>query len=156
MEGLDYAFGAIPFPAAGIGAPHIRDRLYWLADTDCEQWDGCGNIWQGRGFKYPVRSSISGMAYTCSERLNGFDPLLQWEKSRRVAGNSMEAIGRGPINGFWRSADWISCRDDRWRPVEPGTFPLVDGASARMGRLRAYGNAINAQAAIEFIRSTLC
>jgi len=34
LETLDYAFGAIPFPAAGVGAPHIRDRLYWVADTD--------------------------------------------------------------------------------------------------------------------------
>ncbi|MCI0235130.1 DNA cytosine methyltransferase, partial [Cronobacter sakazakii] len=59
--------------------------------------------------------------------------------------------------------------DGKWRPVEPGTFPLVDGAAARMGRvqpalarmasrnrrgrLKGYGNAINAQAAAEFIRA---
>ena len=34
MEGMDYAFGCVPFPAAGIGAPHIRDRNYWMAYTD--------------------------------------------------------------------------------------------------------------------------
>ena len=33
MEALGYAFGAVPFPSAGVGAPHIRDRLYWLADS---------------------------------------------------------------------------------------------------------------------------
>ena len=33
LEALGYAFGAIPFPSAGVGAPHIRDRLYWLADA---------------------------------------------------------------------------------------------------------------------------
>ncbi len=27
------------------------------------------------------------------------------------------------------------CRDGKWRPVEPGTFPLVDGAAARLGRV---------------------
>ena len=32
VENLDYAFGCVPFPAAGIGAPHIRDRNYWVAD----------------------------------------------------------------------------------------------------------------------------
>src|SRR6266705_3038655 len=31
MEALGFAFGAIAFPAAGVGAPHIRDRTYWVA-----------------------------------------------------------------------------------------------------------------------------
>ncbi|WP_246184484.1 hypothetical protein [Pandoraea commovens] len=57
-----------------------------------------------------------------------------------------------PTNGFWRDADWLFCRDGKWRPVEPGTFPLAHGAAARVGRLRAYGNAINAEQAAEFIR----
>ena len=34
MEALGYAFGAVPFPSAGIGAPHIRDRLYWVANAN--------------------------------------------------------------------------------------------------------------------------
>jgi len=38
----------------------------------------------------------------------------------------------GPTNGFWRDADWLRCRDDKWRPVEPGTFPLVNGAASRL------------------------
>jgi len=59
----------------------------------------------------------------------------------------------GATNGFWRAADWLRCRDGKWRPVEPGTFPLADGAPSRVGRLRAYGNAINAEAAAEFIRA---
>ncbi|EBE8006140.1 DNA cytosine methyltransferase, partial [Salmonella enterica] len=73
------------------------------------------------------------------------------------------------INGFWRDADWLFCRDGQWRPVESGTFPLVarfakslgHGKSSlramagrnRTGRLKGYGNAINAQAAAEFIRA---
>jgi DNA (cytosine-5)-methyltransferase 1 len=59
--------------------------------------------------------------------------------------------GTGPTNGFWRAADWLLCRDGKWRPVEPGTFPLAHGATARVVRLRAYGNAINAKAAQAFI-----
>jgi DNA (cytosine-5)-methyltransferase 1 len=59
----------------------------------------------------------------------------------------------GPINGFWRDADWLFCRDGKWRAVEPGTFPLAHGATARVGRLRAYGNAINAEAARIFIEA---
>lgn len=36
MEALGYAFGAVAFPSAGIGAPHQRDRTYWVADTNSE------------------------------------------------------------------------------------------------------------------------
>ncbi len=51
----------------------------------------------------------------------------------------------------WRNADWISCRDGKQRPVESGTFPLANGIANRVGRLRAYGNAIVAPVAETFI-----
>ena len=74
--------------------------------------------------------------------------------SQRIA-DAGPALRPGPTNGFWRNADWLICRDDKWRPIEPGTFPLVDGASARVGRLRAYGNAICIPAAQAFIEAYL-
>jgi hypothetical protein len=58
-----------------------------------------------------------------------------------------------PSDDPWRDADWLFCRDGKWRPVEPGTFPLAHGISGRVVRLRAYGNAIVPQAAAAFIRS---
>jgi len=61
----------------------------------------------------------------------------------------------GPTNGHWRDADWLFCRDGKWRPVEPGTSPLAHGSAARVGRLRGYGNAIVAQAAQAFIESVM-
>jgi DNA (cytosine-5)-methyltransferase 1 len=57
-------------------------------------------------------------------------------------------LGRNP-------ADWLYCRDGKWRPVEPGTFPLVDAAPARVGRLRAYGNALDAETASQFCGAVL-
>lgn len=57
----------------------------------------------------------------------------------------------GPVNGFWGAADWLSCRDGKWRPVRSGSFPLANGVSARVGKLRTYGNAINVEAATAFI-----
>jgi len=52
----------------------------------------------------------------------------------------------GPVNGSWGAADWVYCDDPggpRWRPVEPGTFPLAHGVPGRVGRLRAYGETIS-------------
>ena len=101
-------------------------------------------------------------------RLSG-GTAAEWDTIDGQAGRGGTASGAGPVNGFWRDADWLYCRDGKWRPVEPGTFPLVDGAAARMGRvepgvarvassnrvgrLKGYGNAINAQAAAAFIRA---
>jgi DNA (cytosine-5)-methyltransferase 1 len=52
-------------------------------------------------------------------------------------------LGRTPV-------DWLFCRDGKWRPVEPGTFPLVDAYRARVGVLRAAGNALDAETATVF------
>lgn len=59
----------------------------------------------------------------------------------------------GATRGFWGDCDWYYCRDGWYRPIGPGLFPLAHGASQRVGRLRAYGNAISPQAALVFIRS---
>lgn len=53
------------------------------------------------------------------------------------------------------AADWLFCRDARWRPVEAGTFPLADAAPARVGRLRGYGNAIDAETLTQFYAAVI-
>jgi DNA (cytosine-5)-methyltransferase 1 len=69
------------------------------------------------------------------------------------ANNIGVPLGAGPVNGFWRDADWIGCRDKKFRAVEPGTFPLAHGSPARVGRLRLYGDAICVPVAQSFIAS---
>jgi DNA (cytosine-5)-methyltransferase 1 len=73
----------------------------------------------------------------------------------------------GPTNGFWRDADWLFCTDGKWRPVEPGTFPLVDGAAFKLGSgssfagksrakmLKGYGGAIVAPQSTAFIKAAM-
>lgn len=63
------------------------------------------------------------------------------------------AVRPGADHGFWSDADWLARRDQKFRPVEPGAFPLANGVPARVGRLRGYGNAIVPQVAAEFIRA---
>lgn len=97
------------------------------------------------------------------ERCHGKHALLRANEAGRYAtelpeiarSSGVEPGCASPVNGFWRDADWLGCRDGKWRPVEPGTFPLVDGAADRVGRLRGYGNAIVAPVAQAFIESYL-
>jgi DNA (cytosine-5)-methyltransferase 1 len=92
--------------------------------------DACNDGPQGRvhGGAHEERQALDGSA--------GRDGADRWPS---------------PTNGHWRDADWLFCRDGKWRPVEPGTFPLAHGAPARVGRLRAYGNAIVPALAAEII-----
>lgn len=291
LEGLGYRVGAVPFPSAGVGAPHIRDRLYWVADAASQRRgrregaagrsiayrEDAGRVEGNHGIAYlsqaglrmanadsstggKGRANVRGWAdrgdaqsrsrpggghmldrlahTTCAgpsiERGNGRQPERRAEgcgagglghsghdhdagevaaagagqsqahRPADIAGGSgipsggladangghasaerqqcggeqrqqQEDGGRGglarrgeqpgavidgdtgagPTNGYWRAADWLGCRDGKWRPVEPGTFPLAHGATARVGRLRAYGNAINAEAARVFIEAVM-
>lgn len=243
VEGLGYAFGLVPFTSAGIGAPHIRERAYWVANTnhgssdegkalrtgrpailDGGSIDGVANAhgvisdWRGN-VRASGRDEYSnggddvrladsnhdrqqpgqgaGCRCQCAEQgidigrggQNGWLANANGNEQRSfsIIGKSHEHVATGrqqsaaeatrfcgdmrplEVNGFWRDADWLLCRDGKWRPVEPGTFPLVDGAAARMGRvepgvarvassnrvgrLKGYGNAINAHAAAAFIRA---
>ncbi len=43
LEGIGYAAGAIVLPACSVGAPHIRQRLWFVAESDS------GMLGQGRG-----------------------------------------------------------------------------------------------------------
>ena len=163
LEGMGYAFGCVPFPSAGVGAPHIRDRTYWVADSNDARLEGWGAL-RERADQCAV--GASGLASwladvsskgrrpkrTYSNAAHGAETFRtgQAEPGRR---GSAGCEPTGPTNGQCRAADWLGCTDGKWRPVEPGTFPLAHGIPNRVGRLRAYGNAIVPQAAAEFIAS---
>lgn len=144
LEGAGYASGAIDICAASVGAPHIRQRLWFVAERLGDAYsEGLEGHLRVSHLRHQPRREYPGEARHNTE-------------TGMPSGLADGPAGRaGPSNGIWRDADWLHCRDDKWRPVEPGTFPLVDGAPARMVRLRGYGNAINAEVAAAFIRSYL-
>lgn len=81
----------------------------------------------------------------------GLSEILPRETNERLSTEST-----GPRSGkgrFWDAYDILPCADGKARRVESGTFPLAHGVSARVGKLRAYGNAIVPQVAAEFVRA---
>lgn len=169
LENQSYACGAAVLPACSVGAPHIRQRLWfgaqWVANSNSELLNGSGNIWSQWGDESSDSSSISGVANTNGTRSATGLPKQEQREERDTGklnyrgsefgglSGASNTTSTGPVNGFWRNADWLLCRDGKWRPVESGTSPLADGIANRVGKLRAYGNAINAEAAKVFIES---
>ncbi|NKD66672.1 DNA cytosine methyltransferase [Haematospirillum jordaniae] len=173
LEGAGYAFAPVGIPAAGVGAPHIRQRLWFIAarqelahanSTGPQGWQQSLRRRAGQG---PV--GAGGLAVQL-ETPGGFGagpgcggwnrretpaPGSRHDRKAAEGAHALPERGAGTADGFWHSADWLRCRDGHWRPVEPGTFPLAHGASARVGRLRAYGNAISPYPAAELIGSYL-
>jgi len=211
LEALGYAVGAADLGAACVGAPHIRQRLWWVADASGTRTgrdtgaalsaearlrgeghpDGCNgghapvpigavcrladaDHQQRRQFRdrVPGNSAEGGRPEGVGQQFSGDSlcgAVCRWADAARVGeqvcveeaqhedGRHAPVCGGSraerpsPLHGFWRDADWLLCRDGKWRAVEPGTFPLAHGAPARVGRLRAYGNAIVPQVAAEVI-----
>ena len=56
---LTWKPGAVAFPSASVGAPHQRDRAYWVADADRQQWERCGEF-QPTGGGKPSDSCVIG------------------------------------------------------------------------------------------------
>jgi DNA (cytosine-5)-methyltransferase 1 len=166
METLGYAFGAADLCAAGVGAPHIRQRLFFVAVSNLQRRQGISLQLRPRGSQQTSLeasgcSKIDLVGHSGSQG-SGRNPgtVSCSEGSSEKKGSPTGDFPHKPeltgaTRGFWANADWIPCRDRKARPVEPGSFPLVDGASCRMGRLRAYGNAIVPQVAATFIRASM-
>ena len=49
LEGMGYAFGLVPFTSASIGAPHIRERAYWVANATGQLHHQCNDGANERG-----------------------------------------------------------------------------------------------------------
>lgn len=156
LEEEGYSSGFSVLPACGVGAPHKRDRLFFgacrLADTDGKQRNRGRDERSGRRVESANDSGDLIVADAGdSSRFTG-EPRAD-ERGLSQGAEKDAAVWANPDHGFWSDADWLGCRDGKFRPVEPGTFPLANGIPARVGRLRGYGNAIVPQVAAEFIKA---
>jgi len=196
LETLGYAVGAADLCAAGVGAPHIRQRLYWLAHADGgnastkglqrggehrqQPQDGrraqgladAGSIGRQRRQSSPSRhndhrqasgrpqgehgpvgaiaDSAARVGDTAGKGLQG-----QWSKYRPRGERHSGLVGLAVQVGVpeWNGPTIaIECSDGARRvSAQPDSFPVGHGVSGRVGRLRAYGNAIIPQVAAAFV-----
>lgn len=146
----------------GAGDAERRRLSGWVGHPDCREppalardpgeMRGVQDAQRGPedGADLPLRGSRDGwVGYADLERRNGFDTLLRKDQPGWVSGDFSEAPGGGP------TCDWVFCRDGAWRPIESGAFPLVDESPGRVGLLRGYGNALDAEVATEFVSAFL-
>jgi DNA (cytosine-5)-methyltransferase 1 len=153
LEAEGYAIGALDTSAAGFGAPHIRQRLYWVAHAESPALAGAaeaGNRASRDQAEQPWRGASPGRRSDAGWMATHTDCAI--EDERAPSGEQPLCDERNPA-GFWGDVEWIYCGDGCYRPVEPGTFPLAHGVADRMEQVRAYGNAIVSENAAEFIRA---
>lgn len=154
LENIGYAGRAVVVPACAVNAPHRRDRVWFIAES--------AKIRRDRAMDHRQRTRLEGLA--------GDDSAAEgWAQSNR----SITAAG----SGHWGDAGWIIGHDGKARRVgtrirgvddglsaslvelragqdaeEIEMIPLLaHGVVARVGKLRAFGNAIVPQVAAEII-----
>ncbi|MDE2097502.1 MAG: DNA cytosine methyltransferase [Patescibacteria group bacterium] len=220
LEDQEYAFAAAIMGAHSVSAPHIRQRLYCVAnhhhsgriehperDSEAQRETGpqrndpggrgglCGMAdsssagleierqqqarrereaierggapvefgdampagrpeWRSlAGVGSTSSSSSTGIVGNASEPRSGRNARAVPRAQAGTEGEMRSELDQSQSASPWADCEWIWCRDGKYRPVEPGTFPLAHGVPNRVGQLRGYGNAIVPQVAAKFIEA---
>lgn len=194
LESEGYACGAAVLPACSVGAPHKRDRLWFVGDTQhngssyrsLDRGDGAAirNNAQGENSPLKLERTIQscdvanaegvrrGEIYAHTAGGSGRNRSREGTRrgdfgSRDVADTSDTGLQRHwrheqqydvegwqePSGYHWARGVYIDCPDGKQRLIEPSIPLLANGATNRVGRLRAYGNAIVPQVAAEIIKT---
>jgi DNA (cytosine-5)-methyltransferase 1 len=194
MEAENYAVGHCVLGAHSVGAFHQRQRLYWVAENklgdtlhnrarratrgkmgatqdDKRASESEGEGWIGDSIASRGAMPLGFISDTSATRLQGHGGFEQVGVSQGREG----AQRHDSASGIWSNVNWIYCRDEKYRAIEPSIKPLVDGISkgvvrsgdnseeidanntqeARVMRLKGYGNAIVPQVAAMFISAAL-
>jgi len=202
-----YASRGVDIPACSVDAPHIRQRLYWvaMANSMCvgrqgsrEMGEPCnstqGRNWQA-GDAFHVGSGADGSGHmadaddakrrqdgargddnhrnqagwdqdagdvgACDEGDVADASIIgrkKWERQdgqQDAGGGSQGGLDPAGAGSFWSDHIWLTGADGKSRRSQPGLPLLAHGIPNRVGRLRAYGNAIVAPLAKEVIMALM-
>jgi DNA (cytosine-5)-methyltransferase 1 len=125
LERAGYACGAAVLGAHSVGSPHIRQRLYWVGDSQHAGLEGHGGAEDARN-----------------------------RPGRLCAGADRPSTAPS-ISAHWDDHETAYFAGGEARRIQRGTLPLADGVPSRVVKLRGYGNAIVPQVAAQFITAYL-
>lgn len=152
LEGEGYAVGSVVLGAHSVGAPHIRQRLFWVADsgrerrsgerlllqqrrpqqarvevTGCRTYGGLGNADSlGEGAIGSIRGGTGTDSAGSVDRLG--DSNEPGPQGRRTGERADELSP-------WAASMVIPCRDSKYRRIsaQPGDVPLAHGIPRDVG-----------------------
>jgi DNA (cytosine-5)-methyltransferase 1 len=155
LERCGYSVGAADLCAAGVGAPHIRQRLYFVAYADEARRGELGLVRVRKDGDAQPGDDVDGcgadgrLGDPDGERENAFRRIRKGAHAerarspRRLGDNVSDGLQGGVEAGTetrsarrpWNDADWIPCIDGVSRPVEPIAQQMVDGSTESLGRI---------------------
>ena len=152
LERAGYTVRSADLCAASVGAPHVRQRLWFCATN------GRVAYYDGQGWSHSQRrtgssrkkghskfdSSLCGMGNTDGDGCKAGDQTSSPMGYR----NAAYAAG-------WNEYEWIECADGKCRPTEPGVRPLAHGLSKPSPTIGPYGNAIVPQVGAIFVEACM-
>ena len=159
LEAEAYTVGSVVLGAHSVGAPHLRQRIWLVADTEGARDDAEASR-RIRGHSSQPHVGGSFLADPHSMRQPQSQRGEPHERGRsRNGGAPSDATGSrlsdGEAVALGESAPQQEPQRPDWWAVEPALGRLAHGIPARMGRLRAYGNAIVPQVAAAFVSAYL-
>ena len=156
LEKEGYAVGSIVLGAHSVGAPHIRQRLWWVAYAN--GWHaGAERLQRGREHRQQPQDGSFGIGLddatdprrsgplqpgTLAEARDETrlpEPQRRGGLGRMAHGHGLQRSGplqEGGLGAAWAGADYIHCLDGKARPVGPGIRPLAARFSDCLAALR--------------------
>jgi len=151
LEAEGYAVGKAVLGACSVGAPHRRQRLYFVADAELSNWraerqehgDAQGRERPGRSCHTSELADADGPGLEIGQGDQNGRPAIRFE-GQAIAAPSF-------ANGFWSDAEWLLCQPEpghpkgRYRAVERATESkleqIPDGLASELGLVRHEGGA---------------
>lgn len=166
LERDGYGVGSAVLAACVVGAPHRRERLYFGAvdgvalsrgqldrraipgGTGSTRCPACGHRTDVVVAGEPRRASevVRRMGYTNSAGSQRWSGMCECTYQFPIGSGRVALRPADKVNGFWSGADWLGCRDGKFRPVIPSFITLADGVPDILGLsgLQGHGSRLNA------------